>query len=122
MASPEPFDLSIESDITIAAFRPEFSQLDEAQIELVSRKLTELVSGLKTPSLILDMSNVEFFGSSFIEALFRTWKRLQGRPGAKFALCGLRPYCREVLEITHLDSLWTLCADQKEAVAQLASA
>ena len=122
MASSEPFDVTVDSGVTIAAFRPEFSQLDESQVELISRKLTELVTGITTSSLVLDLTNVEFFGSSFIEATFRTWKRLQGRPGAKFALCGLQPYCREVLEITHLDTLWTLCADRKEAVAQLTAA
>jgi anti-sigma B factor antagonist len=121
MASSEPFDVSVASGVTVAAFRPEFSQIDESHIELVSRKMTELVSEMTTSALVLDLTNVEFFGSSFIEATFRTWKRLQARPGARFALCGLKPYCREVLEITHLDTLWTLCDDRKDAVAQLSA-
>lgn len=121
MSDLEPFDVTEVSGITVAAFRPNCSQIDEAHVELVSRHLMDLVLNLKKPALVLDLSQVDFFGSSFIETLFRTWKRLQGREGAKFALCGLRPYCREVLEVTHLDNLWTLCADPDEAVAQLKS-
>lgn len=122
MSDTEPFDVAREDGITIAMFRQSFSQLDEMSIDIVNRRLGELVATLQPPTLILDMSQVEFFGSSFIESVFRAWKRLQGRPGAKFALCRLQPYCREVLEVTHLDQLWTLCGTREEAIAKLQSA
>ncbi len=122
MSDQESFDVTVVSGITVAAFRPSCSQIDETQIEQVSRNLMDLVGELEPPALILDMTNVEFFGSSFIETMFRTWKRLQGRDGSKFALCGLRPYCREVLEVTHLDSLWNLCPTRDDALAKLKSA
>ena len=55
------------------------------------------------------------FGSSFIEVLFRLWSRLNGRQG-KFALCGLSEYCHEVIDVTKLDQLWTICDTVDEAV------
>jgi anti-sigma B factor antagonist len=119
MSDTEPFDVAHEAGITIAIFRQSFSQLDEMTIEVVNRKLGELVSSLQPPILILDMSEVDFFGSSFIESVFRAWKRLQSRPGAKFALCHLKPYCREVLEVTHLNQLWLICDTREEAIAHL---
>ena len=122
MTDIEPFDIEQEHGITVAKFRQSFSQLDELAVESVNRKLGELVSLLPQPMLVLDMSQVEFFGSSFIESVFRAWKRLQTRPGAKFAMCRLQPYCREVLEVTHLDQLWTLYATREEAVSKLQSA
>ena len=42
------------------------------------------------------------------------------QPGGGFALAGLSSYCREVLEITHLDKLWKLHANEDDAVASLA--
>ncbi len=58
------------------------------------------------PLLVLDLSNLRFFGSGFIEALFRAWSVLDACPGGRMSLCGLTAYCREVVEITHLDQLW----------------
>jgi anti-anti-sigma regulatory factor len=54
------------------------------------------------------MSSTEFFGSSFIEVLFRVWKRLTSNPGAHLGICAMQPYCREVLHVTHLDTLWQI--------------
>jgi anti-sigma B factor antagonist len=121
MSDTEPFDVTVVSGITVAAFKSGYSQIDETHVEHVSRKLMDLVSGMTSPALVLDMTHVEFFGSSFIETMFRVWKRLQGQQGAKFALCGLRPYCREVLEVTHLDSLWRLYPTRDEALAGIRS-
>ncbi len=121
MSDTEPFDVTTVSGITFAVFRPNFSQIDEPHVDLVNRKLLDLVTTLEPPVLVIEMTHVDFFGSSFIEAMFRAWKRLQGRTGAKFALCGLKPYCREVLEVTHLDKLWPLCATREEAIAHLQS-
>lgn len=118
MPSSVPFDVTSISGVTVAVFRPAFSQIDEAVVDLVSRKLIDLVETLSPPNLVLDMTHVDFFGSSFIEAMFRSWKRLQSRPNAKFALCGLKPYCREVLEVTHLDELWPIFATKEEALEQ----
>lgn len=122
MSETEPFDVVVDSGITFAVFRPSYAQIDELHVDLANRKMIDLVSGLKEPRLVLDMTHVNFFGSSFIEAMFRVYKRLQSRENAKFALCGVNPYCREVLEVTHLDSLWPLCANRADAVAKLTTA
>lgn len=119
MADLEPFEVSTVSGITVVAFRDSCTQIDESVVEIVNRRLGEVSAALSTPKLILDMTHVDFFGSSFIEVMFRTWKKMQEKPGAQFALCGLKPYCREVLEITHLDRLWAICATRDEALAQL---
>ena len=66
-----------------------------------------------------DLSYTKFFGSSFIEVLFRVWNRVNGA-GGKFALAGLTSYCREVLEITHLDKLWPMLPNADEAVSAIA--
>ena len=68
------------------------------------------------PKVVIDLSYTKFFGSSFIEVLFRVWNRVNGA-GGKFALAGLTSYCREVLEITHLDKLWPMLPNADEAVS-----
>ena len=64
------------------------------------------------------MSAVKFFGSSFIEVLYRLWKAVQAKNG-QFVIAGLHPYCLEVLEVTNLDKLWTLVPDRESGLAAL---
>ncbi len=117
MSISGPLSVIKEGDVTVVVFGPEQRQLDEVGLEKIGRQLVEVAQTANPPWLVLDMAPTEFFGSSFIETLFRVWKKLNAQPGAKFAVSGLQPYCREVLEVTHLDRLWPLPATRTEAVA-----
>ena len=73
------------------------------------------------PQIVVDLQNVDFFGSSFIETLFRMWNRVKAVEGGRFALCGLQKYCREVLGVTNLDRLWTVYDDVETAVREMST-
>ena len=105
--------------VTVITFGADFRHLDDSIVDDAGRQLQAIVQDLASPRVALDLSAVEFFGSSFIEAMFRAWKTLNLRPGAKLGLVGLRPYCREVVEITHLNRLWPLFATADDAFANL---
>ena len=105
-----------EGHVTIVVFGNELKHLDEIHVNEVGRKLLEITDKLTIPSLVLDMQATEFFGSSFIEALFRIWKKLNTKPDAQFGIAGLQPYCREVLEVTHLDKIWPLFETNAAAI------
>ena len=94
MSISGPLSVVKEGDVTVVVFGPEQRHLDEVGLEKISRQLVEVAQAASPPLLVLDMSPTEFFGSSFIEALFRVWKKLNTQPGAKFAISGLQPYCR----------------------------
>jgi hypothetical protein len=47
--------------------------------------------------------------------------RLQSKPQGGFAICGVTPYCQEVLKIAHLDTLWRLFPTRADAVGALSS-
>lgn len=117
MSTTGPLTVLKEGDVTVVVFGPEQRQLDESGLEKIGRQLIEVAQAANPPLLVLDMAPTEFFGSSFIETLFRVWKKLNTQPGAKFAISCLQPYCKEVLEVTHLDRLWPLPATRADAVA-----
>ena len=118
MSTNGPLSVVKEGDVTVVVFGSEQRQLDEVGLERIGRQLIEVAQAANPPLVILDMAATEFFGSSFIETLFRVWKKLNTQPGAKFAISGLQPYCKEVLEVTHLDRLWPLPATRAEAIAE----
>jgi anti-sigma B factor antagonist len=88
--------------------------LDESTVGSIQHGILNAANA-DPPLLVVDLSGIEFFGSSFIETLFRLWSRMNGR-GGRFALSGLSPYCREVIEVTKLDQLWPIYGTVDEAI------
>jgi len=107
-----------ENDVALLTFRPPNDALDDEAVEQVAGPLLRAAAA-DPPCMVLDLGHVTFFGSSFIELVFRVWKRLKERGGA-LVLCRLHPHCAEVLRVTKLDTLWTTCATCEEAAAKAA--
>lgn len=94
--------------------------IDEENLEEISQQLLDYVVSIP-PQIVVDMRHIEFYGSSFIETLFRMWNRVKSSENGRFALAGLQPYCREILTITNLDSVWSIFDDVEQAVAEFSS-
>jgi anti-anti-sigma factor len=105
-----------QDEVTVIELGEEYENLDEAVLTDLRNLILKAVDQAEPPLVVLDLSHTKFFGSSFIELIFRAWNRLQARDKGKFVLSGLMPYCKEVIEITHLDQLWTLYDSVDEAV------
>lgn len=116
MAKPRVHE---QDGVAVLDFGPGSHTLDETTLNTLQDDILA-ASNVDPPLLVVDLSHVEFFGSSFIETLFRLWSRLNGRQG-KFALCGLSPYCREVIMVTNLNRLWTIYDSVDEAIAGVAT-
>lgn len=102
--------------VTVAQIGPEFEALDEEILAQVRDFLLDLADRADPPHLVIDLSHTDFFGSGFIEVLFRVWNRMQRR-GGRFVLSNLKPYCAEVLKIARLDTVWSIYPTRAEAVA-----
>ena len=108
--------VSSQDKVTVVTFGPEFTNVDEKHIHPLREVLLELSNSTDCAGLVLDMTQVKFFGSSFIEILFRISNRMKSR-GGKVALAGLYKYCAEVLRLTHLSTFWPAFPTVDEAVA-----
>jgi anti-sigma B factor antagonist len=107
----------LDGDITIVDFGEELRHLGEDVMPAVSRVVHD-AGEAPVPKVLLDLKYVQFFGSSFIEVLFRLWQQMETR-GGLFVICGLHPYCLEVLQVTNLDKLWTICPDREAGLTFL---
>ena len=107
-----------QQDVTVIALESSYQSLDEDMLEEVGGLLLTHATTADPPLVVLDLSQTGFFGSTFIELLVRAWKRLKER-GGQLALCGLQPFCAEVMQITQLDSLWGNYPTREAAVASI---
>jgi len=110
-----------DKGVTVIALGPEYENLDEHILDDLRDVFQELSESADPPWVVVDLANTKFFGSSFLEILFRMWNHLHSRDGGRLALSGLTPYCAEVLAITHLDTLWPTFPDRSLAVTALHS-
>jgi len=109
-----------DNGVTIVELGPSYAALDYQVLQDLGEVLLSQASYADPPMVIVDMSATTYVGSSFIELLVRAWKRLKHRNGM-MALCALQPFCREVMRIARLDTIWPIYADRDEAMSALAS-
>ena len=111
--------VAVQDGVTVVSLvGAEYENLDERLLDGIRTALLDIAQTTNPPLMVLDLSHTKFFGSAFIEILFRVANRMKNR-GGKFALSGLTKYCAEVIHITHLDSLWPVLPESSAAVAKL---
>ena len=108
-----------QDGVTIISLGPDYENLDDAVLEDLRKLILDAVADANPPLVVLDLSHTKFFGSAFIEILFRAWNRIVKQDGGEFCLSGLTPYCAEVIDVTHLNRLWSIYNTREEAVAAL---
>jgi len=105
-----------QGDVTIIELGPSYESLDEDTLEEIGGLLLTEATVADPPRVVLDLSRTTYLGSTFIELLVRAWKRLRER-GGTLVLCGLQPYCQEVLQISRLDTLFEILPTRDQAAA-----
>jgi anti-sigma B factor antagonist len=118
MSGSKKPEIITQDGVSIVSLGPAFERITEDLIPVASEAILQAAGG-ENAKVIIDLGHTQFFGSSFIEAMFRGWNKLKGKPGAVFALAGLTSYCQEVIEITNLNRLWSMYPDRQAAIDAL---
>ncbi len=116
----EYFQIKRHGDVAVVVPSPEIEQLPE---NLLQPAATMVLSALKDDppgNLIVDLSAVRFFGSSFITFLLRCHP-LATQQGSELVLAGVNPRIRELLKTTALDTIWALYDSRQEALDALSA-
>ena len=112
--------VNTQQGVTIIELGSAYESLDDNALEEVGGLILTKATAVEPPWMVLDLSGTRYIGSTFIELMVRAWKRLRQR-GGNMVLCGVQPFCAEVLQTTRLDTLWEVTATREEAVARAAA-
>jgi anti-anti-sigma factor len=104
-----------EGKATIVVLGLGYDSLDDASLQEFGEQLLREAEQADPPCLVLDLGRTDYIGSRFVEALVRVWRRLKQR-GGTLALCGVQPFCLEVLKVTRLDQVWAVYPSRREAI------
>ncbi len=115
------FEIECRDDIVIVTPNADLGEFGYEQLDAESREALELLDRTTNKkNVVIDFSKTDYFGSTALGLFLKLWKRVRRRDG-HMALCGLSEHEREILAVTKLDKLWSVC-DSKEAALKAARA
>ena len=95
--------------------------VEDMRWELIEQAAEIVMAPLRktqTPMVVVDLSEVKYFGSVFLSLLLRCHKYVKTR-GGELVVCGPSDMARELMSITALDTLWAIYDTRQEALDAL---
>lgn len=118
MATHRRIGVTKVGDVTVVKFQDK-KIVDEASTQELGAELFGLVEQENRKSILLDFSGVEFLSSAALGKLITLDRKVKSLKG-RLKLCGIRPEILEVFQITKLNKVFDIRADEAEAVAAFA--
>jgi len=115
MSDYRRIDVSKEGDVTIVKFLDK-KILDETGVQELGVELFRLVEHDNRKQILLNFENVEFLSSAALGKLITLDRKTKAARG-RLKMSNIRPEILEVLQITKLNKVFDIRADQAEAIA-----
>ncbi len=104
---------------TVEFFQP-LAACRWSEIEKIGDELKSEIGALSHPVFLLDLSRLEFMGSSIVALIVRLWKSTQER-GGSMVVVNSNAMIREVLDIAGLTRVWTIVDSRDQAEKMLSN-
>ena len=108
-------------DLAIIVPSTEVESMPENLIQQAAQMVLGPLRADPPGGLIIDLSEVNYFGSVFLSFLLRCHS-LAKKHGSEIVLAGASEPARELLHLLDLETLWALYGTRKEAIEALSSA
>src|SRR5690348_17222543 len=111
----ESFRVERHGNIAVIIPAPEVESMPENLIQQAAELVLAPLRKDPPDGLVIDLSEVKFFGSVFISFLLKC-HMLVKKHGSEVVLAGASDRVRELLQLTALDTLWALYKTRAEAL------
>lgn len=85
------------------------------RIQADADQALQLLDGDQIKNLVMDFKKTDYFASTALGVFVKFWKRVCEVNG-KMAFCNLSDHEREILGVTKLDTLWSICPTRADAM------
>ncbi|MBA4063226.1 MAG: anti-sigma factor antagonist [Isosphaera sp.] len=114
----EFFQVRRHGDVAVIVPSPQIEHLPETLLQPAAQMVLAPLKEDPPNQIIVDLSDVGYFGSAFITFLLRCHLMTKTR-GSELVLAGVNKEIRELLRTTALDTLWALYDTPDEAIEAL---
>jgi anti-sigma B factor antagonist len=111
----EYFQVKRHGEVVVIVPSPEVENLPDTTINMAAQMVLAPLKADPPTSLIVDLTNVRYFGSAFITFLLRCHLPMK-QQGGELVLAGVNDRIRELLKTTALDTIWPLYKTRQEAL------
>ena len=115
MSSHKRIDVSKVGDVTVVRFVDK-KILDEAGIQELGAELFFLIEHDNRRSILLNFENVNFLSSAALGKLITLDRKVKAAQG-RLKMSNIRPEILEVFQITKLNKVFDIRAEEAEAVS-----
>jgi anti-anti-sigma factor len=112
------FEIERDGETIIVTPQTNLRELDFLNIEDGARDILNLLKSAPIKNVIMDFHKTDYYGSTALGFFVKLWKRIRERNG-KLIFCNLSEHELEVLQVTKLDALWSICTTKDEAKQSL---
>ena len=114
-APPADFQIEWHGDAVVVTPTGNIEAMSWDLIEQAADMVMAPLADQKVPLVVIDLSQVGYFGSVFLALLLRCHKFVKSR-GGELVLAGASKMACELLRITALDTLWAIYDDRESAL------
>ena len=118
MSNQDDFRLEWHNDVVVVFPASNIESMNWDMIEQAADLIMAPLREQSVPLVIVDLSEVGYFGSVFLALLLRCHKFTKLN-GGELVLCGANKMAIELLRITALDTLWAIYKTREEALSAL---
>lgn len=118
--SPDVFTIERHGEVLTVIASVALEHMEPALMQDAGSLLIDALGREVNPQIVVDLSAIDYFGSSFLGLLLRCWKLAQSRNGT-LVLAGVSPGVRDLLHVTSLDMVWPIYGNLREAIEALQS-
>jgi anti-anti-sigma factor len=115
----ESFHVERHGDVAVIIPASEVESMSEGLIQQAAEIVLAPLRQDPPAGLVIDLSEVTFFGSVFISFLLKC-HMLVKKHGSELVLSGASERIRELLHLTALDTLWAIYDTRAQALQSLA--
>ncbi|MDB5387106.1 MAG: Sulfate transporter/antisigma-factor antagonist [Planctomycetaceae bacterium] len=113
-----PYQFDRFSNYASLTLNPLINEGQWSNVSEVGNEILNQIQGLAVPSLVVDLSRLNYMGSPQLALLVRIWKSLKKLPGQMAVHCP-SPAVREILCTAGLRSLWDIVETHDAALKSL---
>ena len=114
----QSFRVERHGDIAVVIPSPEVESMQDNLMQQAAEMVLAPLQDDPPVGLIIDLSQVKYFGSVFLSFLLKC-HMLAKRRGSEIVLAGASERSRELLHLTALDTLWALYDTRAQALEAL---
>lgn len=114
MSRTSPYEFQSGRGYSVLTFERSLAECKWGDIDRIGSELKTKLTSENRPQCLIDLSRLDFMGSSIVALIVRLWKTLQELGGGMVVVISNRAI-REVLEIAGLTKVWTICDTRAQA-------